>query len=82
MYVKPLRGEQRIFALLSTIFLAHKYSALCTASVNTFILRDFPGGPVVKTMLPVQKMQVQSLVRELRSHILGQLSHRLQPLGP
>ena len=27
--------------------------------------RDFPGGPVVKTELPVQEAQVQSLVREL-----------------
>ena len=28
---------------------------------------DFPGGPLVKTVLPVQGMQVQSLVGELRS---------------
>ena len=28
---------------------------------------DFPGGPVVKTVLPVQGMQVQSLVGGLRS---------------
>ena len=31
-------------------------------------MRDFPGGPVVKTMLPLQGGRVQSLVRELRSH--------------
>ena len=30
-----------------------------------------PGGPVVKTMLPIQGVWVQSLVRELRSHELG-----------
>ena len=27
-------------------------------------MRDFPGGPVVKTVLPTQGAQVQSLVRE------------------
>ena len=27
--------------------------------------RDFPGGPVVKTLLPMQGVQVSSLVREL-----------------
>ena len=30
-----------------------------------------PGGPVVKTMLPIQGVWVQSLVRDLRSHELG-----------
>ena len=31
---------------------------------------DFPGGPVVKTLhFPMQDVWVQSLVRELRSHI-------------
>ena len=28
---------------------------------------DFPGGPVVKTVLPMQEVQVWSLVKELRS---------------
>ena len=33
--------------------------------------RDFPGGPLVKTLeLPIQGAQVQSLVRELRAHML------------
>ena len=27
--------------------------------------RDFPGGPVAKTVLPMQEAQVQSLVRDL-----------------
>ena len=27
--------------------------------------REFPGGPVAKTVLPVQRAQVQSLVEEL-----------------
>ena len=27
--------------------------------------RDFPGGPVARTLLPRQEAQVQSLVREL-----------------
>ena len=31
---------------------------------------DFPGGPVVKTALSRQGTWVQSLVRELRSHML------------
>ena len=30
---------------------------------------DFPGGPVVETALPVQGAEVQSLVRELTSHM-------------
>ena len=30
---------------------------------------DFPGGPVVKTAFPLQGVQVQSLVGELRSHM-------------
>ena len=30
-----------------------------------------PGGPVVKTALPLQGTRVQSLVREVRSHMLG-----------
>ena len=29
---------------------------------------DFPDGPVVKTLLPLQGARVQSLDRELRSH--------------
>ena len=32
-------------------------------------LGDFHDGPVVKTPLSVQRVQVQSLVRELRSHM-------------
>ena len=32
-------------------------------------MRDFPGSQVVKTVLPVQGIWVQSLVRELRSHM-------------
>ena len=30
---------------------------------------DFPGGPVVKTALPLHKAQAQSLVRKLGSHM-------------
>ena len=30
---------------------------------------DFPGGPVVETVLPMQGAEVQSLVRELTSHM-------------
>ena len=32
--------------------------------------RDFPGGPASKNCLAMQETQVQSLVRELRSHKL------------
>ena len=32
--------------------------------------RDILGGPLVKTVLPLQGAQVQSLVRELKSHML------------
>ena len=38
------------------------------ASFARVLMRDFPGGPVVKTMLPLQGGRVQSLVMELRSH--------------
>ena len=30
---------------------------------------DFPGGTVVKTVLPMQAAQVQSVVRELKSYM-------------
>ena len=33
-------------------------------------MKDFSGGPVVKTMLPLQGEQVQSLAGKLRSHML------------
>ena len=33
-------------------------------------MRDFPGGPAADSTLPVQGVWVQSLVRELRSHIV------------
>ena len=33
-------------------------------------LGDFPGSPVVDSELPIQGARVQSLVRELRSHML------------
>ena len=32
-------------------------------------LRDFPGGPGVKTLLPLKGAQVPSLIREVRSHM-------------
>ena len=31
--------------------------------------KDFPGGPVVKTVLPLQGARVQSLVMELKFHM-------------
>ena len=35
----------------------------------TKLLRDVPGGPVVKTLCFHGSLQLQSLVRELRSHM-------------
>ena len=35
------------------------------------LLEDFPGGPVVKTVLPMQGAHVQFLVGEPRSHMLN-----------
>ena len=32
-------------------------------------MEGLPDGPVVKTLLPLQGARVQSLVRELRSHM-------------
>ena len=32
-------------------------------------VRDFPGGPVADSLLPIQGAWVQSLVRELDSHM-------------
>ena len=32
--------------------------------------RDFPGSPVVDSVIPVQRPWVLSLIRELRSHML------------
>ena len=37
---------------------------------------DFPGGPVVKSVLPLQRVWVPSLVRELRSHMLYNMANQ------
>ena len=37
---------------------------------------DFPGIPVVKTMLPMQWAQVWSLVRQLRSHVMCSIAKK------
>ena len=49
-----------------------------TKEVRNDWFRDLPGSPVVKTVLPLQGALVQSLVRELRSHMLryGQLKKK------
>ena len=39
---------------------------------ETFVnskMREFPGGPVVKTLLPMQGGSIRSLVRKLSSHV-------------
>ena len=41
--------------------------------------RDFPGSPVIKTRsFPLQGAQVQSLVRELRSHMLPGVAKKIE----
>ena len=37
----------------------------------TTLLKDFPGGPVTKTVLPMQGTWVQALVRELEPTCLN-----------
>ena len=38
-------------------------------------MRDFPGGALVKTVLPMQGARVGDLVRELRSHMPYSTAH-------
>ena len=38
--------------------------------------RDFPGSPMMTTMLPRQGMQVGSLLRELRAHMVKKLKKK------
>ena len=38
------------------------------------VSEDFPHGSVVKTLLPLQEVQIQTLVRELRSCVACSLS--------
>ena len=44
-------------------------SSMPLSEVIKEILRGVPGGPMVKTLLPMQRAWVQSLVGELRSHM-------------
>ena len=39
-------------------------------------MKDFPGGPAVKTLLPMLGTYVQSLDRELRAHALCGMAKR------
>lgn len=41
--------------------------------------RDFPGSPMMKTMLPRQGMQVGSLLRELKAHMVKKLKKKKNP---
>ena len=40
--------------------------------------RDFPGSPVVDSVLPVQRPWVLSLIRELRSHMLHGQKNKIE----
>ena len=46
---------------------------------KTWVCRDFPEGPVVKTLLPLQGVRVQTLVRELRFHVLLGVGEKQKP---
>ena len=39
------------------------------AEITKHLMGDFPGGPVVDSLLPMQRAWVLSLIRELRSHM-------------
>ena len=39
-------------------------------SMHPLLEKTFPGGPVVKTVFPMPELRIQSLVRELRVHVL------------
>jgi len=46
-----------------------KWEQQCLPHHDKEHIRHFPGGPVVKTALPVQGIQIQSLVRRVGSHM-------------
>ena len=50
------------FSQLTGVNVCHKLFIFKTKGLG-----DFPGGPAVKTPLPLKRMQVQSLVGERRS---------------
>ena len=61
----PVKGFQHIHGILHSSppsILEHFYYLKKKS-------KNFPGGPVVKTVLPLQGEEVRSLVRELRSHM-------------
>ena len=47
-----------------------------------FMVRDFPGGPVVKTLHPLQEARVQSPVRELKSYMLQGMGQKKKSSRP
>ena len=58
------------------MFLSAKDSYRISAPVATISSKikdvwEFPDGPVVKTLFPMQRAWIRFLVRELRSHAVG-----------
>ena len=58
------REKRKLHSSLFFLFLQQDHSSKGCASEKQMM--DFPGGPVGKTVLPLQGTQVQSLVGELR----------------
>ena len=46
----------------------HTHTHLALKIKNLYTLWEFPGGPVVRTLLSLLRVWVPPLVRELRSH--------------
>ena len=65
VFMVPMNSEATIVFLVCYTY--HIYICLYEESL---IVGDFPGGPVVKNPPSNAGTQVQSLVRELRSHRL------------
>ena len=61
-----LKSEGKSAYSLALRFFRNNY---CNSFKNEKYFRDFPGGQVVKTLLPVQEVLVQPLVEGLRYHM-------------
>ena len=55
--LRELREHNGTFCILTVVVVAKNSK------------RDSPGGPMVKTVFPMEGVRVQTLVKELRSHM-------------
>ena len=56
---------------MTEVYREEKWTFIASILLQNFTrLGDFPGCPVVKAVLPLQVARVQSLLWELRSHML------------